>query len=204
MTCLQVNKQTSYVLSWRVYKLTNKRVMRSVDVLTSWQADKLCAQLTCLQVDKQTGYTLGWRAYKLINKRIIRSVDVFTNWQTNGLYTWLTYLQVDKQASYVLSWRVYKLTNRPFKCDKPVVWILNFWLLRMDKYPITPFSPPFYIPNTHHSVSRQTHPLLSYPTVSSHIPSFGGAWGGRFSLVCTFCFCKVLSLSFPHLRPFAF
>ena len=157
---LQVEKQTNYLLGWRVYKLTNKRVMRSVDVFTSWQADELCAQLTCLQVDKQTGYTLGWRTYKL--------------------------------------------TNRPFKCDKPVVWILNFWLLRMDKYPISPFSPPFYIPNTHHSVSRQTHPLLSYPTVSSHIPSSGGAWGGRFSLVCTFYFCQILSLSFFNLRPFAF
>ena len=149
-----------------------------------------------LRGEKQTSHTLSWRVYKLTNKRVMCSVDVFTNWQTDELYTQLTCLQIDKQTNYALSWRVYKLTNRPFKCDKPVVWILIFWLLQMNKYPITPFSPPFYILNTLHSVSRQAHPLLSYPTVSSHIPSFGGGWGGFI--------CKVLSLSFFNLRLFAF
>ena len=178
--------------------------MRSVDVFTSSQADKLCVQLTCLQVNKQTNYAFSWHVYKFTSRRVMRLVDVLTSWQTNELYGQLTCLQVDKQTGYTLGWRTYKLTNRPFKCDKPVVWILNFWLLRMDKYPISPFSPPFYIPNTHHSVSRQVHPLLSYPTVSSHIPSFGGAWGGRFSLVFVFCFCQFLSFLLSHLRPFAF
>ena len=51
-------------------------------------------------------------------------------------------------------------------------------------------SSSFYLPNPQHSVSRQAHPLLSHPTVSSHIPSSGGAWGG-------FYFVKFFPLRFP-------
>ena len=69
-------------------------------------------------------------------------------------------------------------------------------------------SSSFYLTNTQHSVSRQVHPLLleglgearpqglasqPYPTVSSHIPSSGGAWGGRFSFLSS---APLLSISF--------
>ena len=72
-------------------------------------------------------------------------------------------------------------------------------------------SSSFYLTNTQYSVSRQVHPLPleglgearpqglvshPYPTVPSHIPSSGGAWGGRFFWVRASLF---LSISFPFV-----
>ena len=94
-------------------------------------------------------------------------------------------------------------------CFKLLVRVLNSTILRIKPRTVRFNSFFFYIPNSQHSVSRQAHPLLrrglgrqrfrlgeapplglgdrisrlsehSYPTVSSHIPSFGGAWGGSF------------------------
>ena len=63
----------------------------------------------------------------------------------------------------------------------------NRWLPRIKHRTLSPISSSFYFPNTQHSVSRQAHSLPrkslgrlplhglashSYPSVSSHIPSF--------------------------------
>ena len=90
------------------------------------------------------------------------------------------------------------LTSKRIKCDK--VYFLNSKPLPI-KNRQAPFKPHFFIllssqhpafripPGTSPSseglgeVPSQDLFSQPYPTVSSHIPSSGGAWGGSFSLV---------------------
>ena len=99
--------------------------------------------------------------------------------------------------------RIYELTDRRSVCDKAYFDLKNFSPLRINPWTFSFKSFPFHLPNPQHSVSHQAHPLLpkscgqpSSPPVSSHIPSSGGAWGGR-------SFCQFLSFLLSHLRPFA-
>ena len=90
---------------------------------------------------------------------------------------------------------IYGLINSWVVCYKAILWLLNFIISRIKHWPLSHIFSYFSIPSNQHSVSRQAHPLLrrglgrlplhglashSYPSVSSHIPSFGGAWGGPF------------------------
>jgi hypothetical protein len=45
---------------------------------------------------------------------------------------------------------------------------------------------------------KEKTPSIPYP--ARHIPSFGGAWGGR---LFGSSFCQIISLLFFNLRPFA-
>ena len=104
------------------------------------------------------------------------------------------------------------LTSKRVKCDK--AYSLNSKSLPIKNrqtsfksdfsLPPSPQHPAFCIPSGTSPPSEGlgeavTLGLVShpYPTVSSHIPSSGGAWGG-----CSFC--QFLSFLLSHLRPFAF
>ena len=103
------------------------------------------------------------------------------------------------------------LVSKQIKCDK--AYSLNFKPLPI-KNRQAPFKPNFFIllspqppafrippgtsPPSEGLGEAPSQDLFShpYPTVSSHIPSSGGAWGGFI--------CQFLSLPFFNLRPFAF
>ena len=107
------------------------------------------------------------------------------------------------------------LTSKRVKCDK--AYFLNFKPLPI-KNRQAPFKPTFFIllspqppafrippgtsPPSEGLGEAPSQDLFShpYPTVSSHIPSSGGAWGGSFSLVFGLPFlcvlCPYLSISF--------
>ena len=125
-------------------------------------------------------------------------------------------LRVKKPTNQALqntSLRVEKPTNQAFRTQ---VYELNTPFLLTTSVPSTTQTALKPLPLNRKHVSRQAHPLLRrglgrlplwtcssllYPTVSSHIPSFGGAWGGSFFLVFgALLWCglgRYLSISFP-------
>ena len=75
---------------------------------------------------------------------------------------------------------IYGLINRWVVCYKPIPWLLNFIILRIKHWPLSPIFHPFLSP---------TH-FIPYP--ARHIPSFGGA--GEAAPFC--CAWALFSLPF--------
>ena len=129
-------------------------------------------------------------------------------------------LRVKKPTNQALQNTSLRIENRQTRHYRTQVYELNTPFLLTTSVPSTTQTALKPLPLNRKHVSRQAHPLLwrglgrlplrtcsplLYPTVSSHIPSFGGAWGGSFSLVfglaslvCAFCFLSIsFLLTFP-------
>ena len=133
-------------------------------------------------------------------------------------------LRIEKPLGYMLNKQVLRV-------KKPTNQALQNTSLRVE-YPISPndFCPfnnsnssKTFTPQQETRIPPGTSPppeglgeapsqdlfTLLYPTVSSHIPSFGGAWGGSISLVfglaslvCAFCFLSISFLLTFQSTPF--
>ena len=104
----------------------------------------------------------------------------------------LTSKRVKYDKAYFLNFKPLPIKNRqaPFKP--------NFFILLSPQPPAFRI-PPGTSPPSEGLGEAPSQDLFShpYPTVSSHIPSSGGAWGGSFSLVRTL-------LLFVNFFPFRF
>ena len=92
-------------------------------------------------------------------------LDVFNE----GAYTltnrWIACYKIliyESANSWITFFRtgIYGLINRWVVCYKPITWLLNFIILRIKHWPLTPIFHPFLSP---------TH-FIPYP--ARHIPSF--------------------------------